>query len=84
MILFLIPQFMENHLMREFKNQDILYFARLKFRSHGTLFGIKQADRLLHTYIIGKTGTGKTTLLKTKILQDIAQGRGACLLDPHG
>jgi len=70
--------------MHEFKNNDILYFARLKFRSHGTLFGIKQTDRLLHTYIIGKTGTGKTTLLKTKILQDISQGRGTCLLDPHG
>ncbi|MGE0635810.1 MAG: type IV secretory system conjugative DNA transfer family protein [Bacteroidia bacterium] len=70
--------------MHEFKNKDILYFARLTWRNKGTLFGIKQADRLLHTYIIGKTGTGKTTLLKTKILQDIQQGRGVCLLDPHG
>lgn len=70
--------------MHEFQNKDILYFARLTWRNKGTLFGIKQADRLLHTYIIGKTGTGKTTLLKTKILQDIERGQGLCLLDPHG
>ncbi len=65
-------------------NKDILYFARLRFRTWNTLFGIKQADRLLHTYIIGKTGTGKTTLLETMMKQDIEQGRGLCLLDPHG
>lgn len=47
-------------------------------------FGILQADRLMHTYIIGKTGTGKSTLLKNMILQDIHYDRGVCLLDPHG
>lgn len=35
-------------------------------------------------YIIGKTGTGKSTLLKSMVLQDIAAGRGLALLDPHG
>ena len=35
-------------------------------------------------YVIGKTGTGKSTLLKTMVLQDIAAGRGLALLDPHG
>ena len=35
-------------------------------------------------YIIGKTGTGKSTLLKTMILQDISHGQGFALLDPHG
>ncbi|MCG3165599.1 MAG: hypothetical protein POELPBGB_01367 [Bacteroidia bacterium] len=70
--------------MDEFRNKDILYFARVSWRNKGTPFGIRQADRLLHTYIIGKTGTGKTTLLKTKILNDIRNGRGICLLDPHG
>jgi hypothetical protein len=63
---------------------DITYFAKLKFRNWGTVFGIHQEDRLMHTYIIGKTGTGKSTLLKTMLLQDIAAGRGVCLLDPHG
>jgi type IV secretory pathway TraG/TraD family ATPase VirD4 len=63
---------------------DITYFAKLNYRNLRTLFGIRQEDRLMHTYIIGKTGTGKSTMLKTMIAQDIAAGRGVCLLDPHG
>ena len=47
-------------------------------------FGIKQSDRLSHQYIIGKTGTGKSTLLGNLMTQDLAAGRGFCLLDPHG
>lgn len=62
----------------------ISYFARVKFRSDQRLFGIKQADRLSHFYVIGKTGTGKTTLLETLIGQDIEAGRGTMLVDPHG
>ena len=65
-------------------DEDITYFAKLNYRNTGTLFGIRQEDRLMHTYIIGKTGTGKSTLLKTMLKQDIAAGRGVCLLDPHG
>lgn len=64
--------------------KDITYFAQTDFRNERKPFGINQADRLLHTYIIGKTGTGKSTLIKTKCLQDIHAGRGICLLDPHG
>src|ERR1035437_10306246 len=63
---------------------DITYFALLHFRSDRRIFGIKQEDRLLHTYIIGKTGTGKSTLIQTMVMQDIGAGRGVCLLDPHG
>lgn len=40
-------------------------------------------DRRRHIYIIGKTGVGKSELLKTMILQDIKAGRGACFIDPH-
>lgn len=47
-------------------------------------FGIHQSDRLFHTYIIGQTGTGKSTLLLNMLRQDIEHGRGFCLLDPHG
>jgi hypothetical protein len=47
-------------------------------------FGISTADRRHHVYVIGKTGTGKSTLLKSMILQDIEAGRGVGLLDPHG
>lgn len=63
---------------------DITYFAKVSWRGNGRSFGIKQADRLLHTYIIGKTGTGKSSCLETMLLQDIEAGRGCCLLDPHG
>lgn len=65
-------------------DSGITYFAQTDFRNSPRAFGIRQADRFLHTYIIGQTGTGKSTLIKTKCLQDIYAGRGICLLDPHG
>ncbi len=45
---------------------------------------LSEPDRLQHTYVMGQTGTGKTTLLKTMILQDIEAGRGVAVVDPHG
>ncbi|GAG44326.1 unnamed protein product, partial [marine sediment metagenome] len=45
---------------------------------------ISVKDRLRHCFIMGQTGTGKSTLLESMILQDIREGRGLCLLDPHG
>lgn len=65
-------------------NPDITYIGRTGYRNQQRLFGIKQPDRLMHTYMIGKTGTGKSTLIETMILQDIYTDRGCCLLDPHG
>lgn len=47
-------------------------------------FGTYQADRLFHTFILGQTGTGKSTLLLNMMRQDAEVGRGFCLLDPHG
>lgn len=47
-------------------------------------FGIRQPDRLLHLYVIGQTGTGKSTLLYNLARQDLGSGRGFCLIDPHG
>ena len=41
-------------------------------------------DRRRHVYIIGKTGTGKSELLKEMIKQDIKAGHGVCVIDPHG
>ncbi len=43
-----------------------------------------ERDRLRHTYIIGATGTGKSTLLYNMIIQDIQAGKGVCVIDPHG
>ncbi len=45
---------------------------------------ISDEDRLRHFYIIGQTGTGKTTLMKNMIVQDILRGDGVCMIDPHG
>ena len=45
---------------------------------------IGKEDRMRHVYIIGKTGTGKSELLKDMILQDIREGKGLCFMDPHG
>jgi len=41
-------------------------------------------DRLRHFYVIGQTGTGKSTLLKNMVTQDIQSGEGVCMIDPHG
>lgn len=47
-------------------------------------FGIKLRDRLLHFYVIGQTGTGKSTLLSNLAKQDAEHGIGFCLIEPHG
>jgi len=64
--------------------EDVSYFARVDFRADRRVFGLKQSDRLFHMYAIGKTGTGKSTLIETLIRQDIAAYRGFALIDPHG
>ncbi|OGI69184.1 hypothetical protein A2824_01905 [Candidatus Nomurabacteria bacterium RIFCSPHIGHO2_01_FULL_42_16] len=64
--------------------KDMVYFAKTDFRKTEKTFGIKRADRRQHMYVIGKTGTGKSVLLRNLILQDIANGEGVCVVDPHG
>ncbi len=70
--------------------------APLDLPSAGTLLGVNRnrntetkvfmtdEDRLRHFYTIGQTGTGKSTLLKNMIAQDILNGKGVCMIDPHG
>lgn len=55
-----------------------------KYRGINTLIRIKDEDRLRHLFMIGKTGTGKTTLFKTMIEQDMHNGKGLCFIDPLG
>ncbi|HQB51138.1 MAG TPA: type IV secretion system DNA-binding domain-containing protein, partial [bacterium] len=45
---------------------------------------VKEADRLRHTYIIGKSGVGKSVLLANMAIQDVLNGDGLCVIDPHG
>src|SRR3989441_6400477 len=67
------------------ENADpITVIGRTDFRDHRKIFGIRKADRRAHMYIIGKTGTGKSTLLENLARQDIRAGHGLTLLDPHG
>ncbi len=66
------------------KDDDIVLFAKTNFRNQQKKFGIKEDDRRRHMYMIGKTGTGKTTALENMIYQDIHAGHGVCCVDPHG
>lgn len=63
---------------------DLTLLGATNFRSEVAKFGIKKKDRRLHSYIIGKTGTGKSTLLENMIYDDIKEGRGLAVVDPHG
>jgi type IV secretory pathway VirB4 component len=63
---------------------NVTHFARADFRNVQRVFGIKDDDRFSHVYVIGKTGTGKSTLLETLALQDVRRGAGLALIDPHG
>ena len=45
---------------------------------------LSDEDRRRHLYVLGRTGTGKTTLIRSMIYSDIARGRGLALLDPMG
>lgn len=60
-----------------------LYLGKSVYRGITRPVYIGEGDRERHMYIIGRTGTGKTELLKSMILQDIAAGRGVALIDPH-
>ena len=63
---------------------NVIRFARVDFRNDDRVFGIKDEDRFLHVYVIGKTGTGKSTLIETMALHDLERGNGFALIDPHG
>jgi hypothetical protein len=65
-------------------DQDISYFAETNARMPHRPFGIRQSDRRFHVYALGRTGTGKTTLVETLAIQDISAGRGITVIDPHG
>ncbi len=66
------------------QKQHTVYFAKTNFRGVERTFGIRTPDRRQHMYVVGKTGTGKTNLLKNVALQDIANGAGVAIVDPHG
>lgn len=68
----------------EEEKDQVTVFAKTDFKNAPAVFGIKQKDRLKHMYFVGKTGTGKSTLLANMAIDDIRKGHGIAFLDPHG
>lgn len=66
------------------KNTDGVYLGTNTYRGTTTDIYLSKEDRVRHCYVIGQTGTGKTTILKNMAIQDIKNGNGVCFIDPHG
>ncbi|MEK7126809.1 MAG: DUF87 domain-containing protein, partial [Patescibacteria group bacterium] len=54
------------------------------YRGDKTEIRIKQEDRFRHFYVIGQTGTGKSSIFQVMIRQDLKNNEGLCVIDPHG
>ncbi len=63
---------------------DVVTIGRSQFRSQRDFINLAVDDRRRHLAILGKTGTGKTTLLQNLLIADIRAGRGVACIDPHG
>jgi len=66
------------------EESEITTIGITNYRNTNQKFGIKDKDRLQHIYVIGKSGTGKSTLLESMAISDIERGNGLCIIDPHG
>jgi len=64
--------------------EDLTIIGQTDFRQRQRVFGIKMDDRMRHMYIIGKSGTGKSTLSENMAVDDVRAGRGVVIIDPHG
>jgi len=64
--------------------KDVNFFAVTQWRNREEVFGISRQDRNKHVYIIGKTGAGKSTLIANMAINDIRNGEGVAVIDPHG
>lgn len=65
-------------------SQDGMLLGYNQYRGQTTDVRVKHDDRRRHMYAVGKTGMGKSTLLRNMIIQDIRAGHGVCVIDPHG
>lgn len=68
----------------EEEKKNINFFARTEFKNRVATFGIKKDDRRKHVYIVGKTGTGKSTMIANMAINDMKNGQGVAVVDPHG
>jgi hypothetical protein len=67
----------------EVPNEGLLLGENL-YRGVKKEIRIKAQDRRRHMYIVGKSGVGKSVLISNMAVQDIENGEGVCVLDPHG
>jgi TraM recognition site of TraD and TraG len=65
-------------------SKEGIYMGENVHRNLKTPIYFAKEDRLRHFYSIGQTGTGKSTMLRNMIIQDIKNGEGVCFIDPHG
>ncbi|MBI4239922.1 type IV secretion system DNA-binding domain-containing protein [Candidatus Uhrbacteria bacterium] len=63
---------------------EITLFGETNYKNQRRRFGIKTDDRRRHMYLLGKTGVGKSTILENMIIDDIRNGHGVGVVDPHG
>ncbi len=63
---------------------EINPFARTTYKNEEVVYGIRRNDRRRHFYVIGKTGTGKSTMLANMAINDLKNNEGMCVIDPHG
>ena len=66
------------------ERDTINYFGRTVHKNQIKTFGIKHFDRRRHFYVVGKSGTGKSTLIANMAINDIRNGQGLAIVDPHG
>lgn len=63
---------------------QVCFFGQTDYRDHVVPFGVLREDRRRHMYVVGKSGVGKSKLLELLIRNDIDDGFGCAVLDPHG
>jgi hypothetical protein len=68
----------------EAEKKNTNFFAKTWFKNQEQTFGIKNLDRLRHVWAVGKTGTGKSTLIANMAIDDARKDRGFGIIDPHG
>jgi hypothetical protein len=66
------------------EKNNVNLFAYAEFKNKREIFGMKRLDRRRHLYVIGKSGTGKSTLLANMIINDLKHDEGIAVVDPHG
>lgn len=70
--------------MSDEERQKVNFFAKTRYKNTDAVFGIRDKDRGRHIWVVGKTGTGKSTLIANMVIDDIKKGRGVGVIDPHG